>query len=882
MNKERIRLIRRSIFPSAVSVAIHAGMLLLAFGVTIHHFTPTERSLPLLEIDSTGRTHVQPVRPQTPAAPSTDAPHSNESSDTRATAPARIVDEALGAAEGFRTIPDLAPPAGWVSPVEPPPIARAPESPAASFAGLHASAAMRIVYVVDASGAMVHTLSFVLDELARSVNRLQPTQSFQIILLGDRPGHDPVRVAPLDTRDLARATPANRAAATSWLNSIIAGGRSNPIDGLSAALERRPDLVFVLARGIQRTATDATQDDTTDAVLRRLDTLNPPDPRTGLRPAVIKTIQFVDEDPTGLLQRIARDHGDGEGSIRLLKPDAVGDAPPTPTAEALPEPLEHAIARAAALITPVERDLSTLAALARVATEAEARSVHDASHAALETLADAPPATPRTHDTRAQLLRARAALLAASVEQSIPHRLDLANRAIADASPLPIVDPIASAERDISLALARSIAGRPDRAHDDLLSLITHREDSGINAPTLARARLALLSVADAIAPGSTQADRARHALAYSLNDEPSLWHDPAWRALASAMLAASLRDSGAPPHTALAPLLRPRLDPLTTPSQQRALFDPRIAVVARDITNPPPHALAAIARHEARLGRVDRAVALFERASADPDEMHEALRSAATLLLGRNAQGDKPRARALLLRYAESSPGQENLRHALTLAFDQPGSTPDQLAAALRLDPRHPLADQWRIQLAAALRARPGLTLLDERTSRSPEADILALEIVDELLGENPDEPTLLERGVELAQRLGDQSTDARRLALALAVLDSQPGISLETLAPISRPTLRDEADHIRLRALIALGRDTDAFATARALATRREPIADHVFWEAATIWLELGAARGGPEARAAAQAHVARLRLSHPQLGGEPWSTRLQRISQ
>jgi hypothetical protein len=42
-----------------------------------------------------------------------------------------------------------------------------------------------------------------------------------------------------------------------------------------------------------------------------LDLLNPADERSGRRSVVIKTIQFLDEDPTGTMQRIGQVHGQG-------------------------------------------------------------------------------------------------------------------------------------------------------------------------------------------------------------------------------------------------------------------------------------------------------------------------------------------------------------------------------------------------------------------------------------------------------------------------------------------------------------------------------------------------------------------------------------------
>ena len=43
--------------------------------------------------------------------------------------------------------------------------------------------------------------------------------------------------------------------------------------------------------------------------MEELERLNPIDPETGRPPIIIKTIQFLDEDPTGIMQSIGKQHG---------------------------------------------------------------------------------------------------------------------------------------------------------------------------------------------------------------------------------------------------------------------------------------------------------------------------------------------------------------------------------------------------------------------------------------------------------------------------------------------------------------------------------------------------------------------------------------------
>lgn len=890
MAHARDRLLRRSLLPTSVSLALHGGLMLLVLGVTVRHIAPTERGPTLLELDRTPPTRQNEPTPQAVRTPApAPAPTRTPTPDDARVETAR--DAAAGAitkADPFDLPPEFTSTVAAPTPME----ARVPEQPAAVFAGLQARAATRIVYVVDTSGSMVHTLSFVLDELARSVSRLQPTQSFQVVLFADKPGEPGFRTAPIeaDRRGLIRATPANRVAVSEWLGRVVAGGRSNPDDGLRAAIELRPDLIFMLARGIQRTGTGSAQAERVESLLTRLDELNPIDPKTGHRPAIIKTIQFVDEDPTGLMQRVARAHGDGEGSYRLLRPEALNDDPPPPPPAPLPEPIEHAIAKAAGVLVNADRDLSPLAVLTGVATRAEVDAVRDAARSTLDLLADAPPATSRTADGRAQLLRARAALLAAAAEQRAAHRLDLARRAIADAAPLPIIDPETDAQRDITLALAQTIAGEAEAAHADLLALIRNRADADLDATTVASARLALVVAGDAINPRSSQAQQARDALVRSLDNDPrdpSGWPDQAWRALAAATLARSLAESGTPTEAALAPLLSQLVDKSQPQDHRRALLYPRLAVVARGLPDLSPPVLRAMAEHASWTGRTDEAVEMFLRLSdrtTDPDARADAIRSAAVLLDRRGDPGDEARARALFLRFAVERPDHPDTHHALTLAFARAGAAPEQLETVLDIAPDHALADRWRLEIAGVRRGAAGLELLDQVTSPGEASARLELELIDEMLaGPNAGDRALLVRAADLAERLGAGMTNRRRLDLARGLIEGDPEKALDALSGVEPGSPESDAsDLLRVRARLALGWDAEAFETARDLAARREPLADAIFWEAATAWLELGAARGGPDARLAAAAHVARLRRLHPGLGGEPWTTRLDAISE
>lgn len=185
------------------------------------------------------------------------------------------------------------------------------------FAGLGASNARSVVYVVDASGSMVTSLPLVIAEVERSVSRLSATQKFGVVLFRRLPdGRSGLEVF---STVLVRATASAQERLRDWLASVEPIGRSVPLSGLERAIAYRPDAVFLLSRAIERSGGDAWETGggrTAAETLARIDALNPE--VNGRRAVVIQTIQFLDDDPTGIMQEIGRVHGsrvDASGRI---------------------------------------------------------------------------------------------------------------------------------------------------------------------------------------------------------------------------------------------------------------------------------------------------------------------------------------------------------------------------------------------------------------------------------------------------------------------------------------------------------------------------------------------------------------------------------------
>jgi hypothetical protein len=180
------------------------------------------------------------------------------------------------------------------------------------FAGLGAAAARRVVFVVDASGSMIGVFPFVVDELARSLENLSPSQSYAVIFFQ----RDEALPAPPRGR-LTTATSEHVASTLRWIRgepnappTVVPTGRSNPLRALADALELDPEVIFLLSSNVTGSGRYAVD---LELLLAELDALNPPDAASGRRRTNINCIQFLDPDPLDALRTIAEEHGGSEG-----------------------------------------------------------------------------------------------------------------------------------------------------------------------------------------------------------------------------------------------------------------------------------------------------------------------------------------------------------------------------------------------------------------------------------------------------------------------------------------------------------------------------------------------------------------------------------------
>ncbi len=195
---------------------------------------------------------------------------------------------------------------------------RAGVAPPATFAGLRASNAQSIVYVVDASGSLIGTLPVVRRELEASLRTLTPDQRFAVLFFQRNAALEPP--GPSQRSRLQAASPAAIELVLRWAGEIRPTGRSNPLPALERALALEPDVIFLLSADITGSGDFEMG---RDELLKALDRLNPLDAATGRRPTRIHCVQFLDADPFDTLRRIAEIHG-GRDAYRFLSRESLG------------------------------------------------------------------------------------------------------------------------------------------------------------------------------------------------------------------------------------------------------------------------------------------------------------------------------------------------------------------------------------------------------------------------------------------------------------------------------------------------------------------------------------------------------------------------------
>ena len=283
------------IVPWFISLGLHGLLVMVAFVVTWSVIN-TDREEPITVVADFDQMYLEPVTEYVATVP--EQAESTESPTDISEMIDRTLDElALDQVDMIAPAASRPPDLGTAAPAR---------SSTASFAGLKATNARRIVYVVDASGSMIGAFRTIVDEMGRSLDRMVPRQSFGIIFFQQNKA---LTVPPRGR--LQPATEANRDRALAWIDrEVVPRGRSNPLEAIEAAIRLEPDVIFLLSNDI--TGSDEYEIDQ-EELLRMLETMNPLEPGRTARRCQIQCIQFLDPDPLETLKRIAEIHGGPDG-----------------------------------------------------------------------------------------------------------------------------------------------------------------------------------------------------------------------------------------------------------------------------------------------------------------------------------------------------------------------------------------------------------------------------------------------------------------------------------------------------------------------------------------------------------------------------------------
>ena len=145
-----------------------------------------------------------------------------------------------------------------------------------------------------------------------------------------------------------------------------------------------------------------------------------------------------------------------------------------------------------------------------------------------------------------------------------------------------------------------------------------------------------------------------------------------------------------------------------------------------------------------------------------------------------------------------------------------------------------------------------------------------------------------LLARMPDTAARLGLPSAPAWAQRAAASELRVDPNAAAERLTRLIDEAIANgedagELELLKARALIDAGKKVEAFGLLTTLAARYDATDQHTdtYWQAWALMLETIAREGTDADKVRARAHITRLSLVDPQLGGSPWKERITRVS-
>jgi hypothetical protein len=766
-----------------------------------------------------------------------------------------------------------------------------PEStspPSVAFAGVQSRAARTLVYVVDGSGATANSFAYLQSQLMRSIDRLSPTQRFQVVLFRSV-DETAYTLAPIGGGDLARAKPENKQAVADWLDTVAARGRSNPVDGLTRALRLKPDLVLLITRSIQRT--EMGWDQGQREILQTLNTLNPQDPISGQRDTVIKCVQLLDDDPTGIMNAIGSLHGDGVDDYKVVRyEDLIATDDPTQIAQrSIGASDEQRIRTALELWGELAQSGETQSALTGVLDRDQSKRVIDNASAVRSLIGPL-----REEDGRAGLLWAQSTLVlhrcGAFSENDGPLRA-----IIEQLDPVMYSDPGTDAQRAITVALARDALGERELATRSIQELLELSDELQLDALTRAQSLLAYVSLGEEPETLSELANEPPFTT--STGNIDALWG----LLLREGLTIARLKSEEA---NAWTPMIRVRERASGTPAIA-GYIDQRIALIyelhaSDDDTTPTSVLMASADAMARRVATRLRALSLYDRVVRSDDatgpEIRDALWQIGVLGRAIGTPDSIDRSNSALTELARAHPDDARSMGAISSAIGSSDKADtetlrERLEIATERYPGSPAIDLWLLSLAEL---RTGFARLETLDAIAPETreGVLAGEFYEQtILGmlDRYDDPQIrrgLQRRMQhAAVRFGLPSADlwTKRGVISESIHDPRNALAqIDTLIQSAERNDQpsEELRLLRAQTLLRLDQTRSAFEELRELSDRIDASGNYTstYWQSWALMLESIAENGTASDQREALRHMGRLQLIDPELGGSPWRERLQ----
>jgi pSer/pThr/pTyr-binding forkhead associated (FHA) protein len=228
-------------------------------------------------------------------------------------------------------------PASGITPV--PGIAPAPAAATVNAAEVDDSAGLRpqefngirslqqahqVVFVIDASGSLLDTLSLVKRQVQHMIGQLRAPQRFTVLFFHD----DQVLEPP--PAGLRTATDHNKQAVGDWMTTpgnVIPVGRSRPAAALKTAFACEPDQVFLITDSLGNAGEET------------LNTIAQLNAQRSL-PVQVNTVEFLDDRSRDVLQAIARNTG---GSFHFISQADLYGSRPSPDTAATGDPMSDSL-----------------------------------------------------------------------------------------------------------------------------------------------------------------------------------------------------------------------------------------------------------------------------------------------------------------------------------------------------------------------------------------------------------------------------------------------------------------------------------------------------------------------------------------------------------